>query len=101
MDGMKTTTAIPCKGEAKEPQIDMVMATLMKNVRENEALIGTMNERLCTPTPTDESESPEEKPATISAAIAMIALKLNANNNSLARLNDRISDEVGNLKVVG
>ena len=36
-----------------------------------------------------------------SGAIAAITQELSDGNNRLARLNDRLSDEIGNLKVIG
>jgi hypothetical protein len=90
-----------CAQNAKEPQIDMVISTLIKTVRENLVLINELDYRLCASSP--ENIKDVEAPSTnsISGAIAAIAQELSNGNNMLARLNDRLSDEIGNLKVIG
>ena len=88
-------------GCAKEPQIDMLINTLMKTVRENQELINVLDYRLCASSPENIKDTEAPSPISISGAIAAIVQVLSNNNNKLARLNDRLSDEIGNLKVIG
>lgn len=90
-----------CAQGAKEPQIDMVISTLIKTVRENQELIDVLDNRLCASSPENIKDTAAPKPTSISGAIAAITQELSDGNNRLARLNDRLSDEIGNLKVIG
>lgn len=89
-----------CAQSAKEPQIDMVISTLIKTVRENLQLINELDYRLCASSPENIKDTEAPSPISISGAIAAIVQVL-SNNNKLARLNDRLSDEIGNLKIIG
>jgi len=90
-----------CAQSAKEPQIDMVISTLIKTVRENQELINVLDYRLCASSPGNIKDTEVPSPISISGAIAAITQELSDGNNRLARLNDRLSDEIGNLKVIG
>lgn len=90
-----------CAQSAKEPQIDVVISMLVKTVRENQELINELDHRLCVSSPENLKDAETPSPNSISEAVAAIVQVLQDNNNKLARLNDRLSDEIGNLKVIG
>ncbi len=51
-----------CAQGAKEPQIDMVISTLIKTVRENLELIALLDNRLCAPSPENMKDMAATKP---------------------------------------